>query len=388
MSIRETKLPSGERLPLLADTVWGIPDVWVLGFLVKIARQKDRDPTTMRHMLEGIEKGKRFLAAELQTPDVRSRAQAGPLTVAELEGLAAACARRERKGPPLANARVHYTYFLNYYQWLGKQPPRKARELDERAERRVLAAVADARPAKRWKGAGKERLGLTGDQRDLFLSVISSNDGRRNPFGKMIFRNFVLLWISYHHGLRTGELLGLKLQDLELEGDEPLLKVVVRRNDLDDPRSPPAAQKTAGRELEVDGTTVQMLNELCDWRRAVMRRARAAKHPYLFINEAGAPLGDRGLRMIFEDLRTAEPGLKGLVNHVLRHDWNDRWVELVEESGLNKVSALEAQLYAMGWKQGSPMTDLYGIRARRAAANRLLRKSMQRKIPLKPGAVQ
>ncbi|WP_179140843.1 hypothetical protein [Chromobacterium haemolyticum] len=104
----------------------------------------------------------------------------------------------------------------------------------------------------------------------------------------------------------------------------------------------------------------------------------AAKHPYLFVNNRGEPLGSRGFRKVVEKLRRHYPILAGLCHHLLRHDWNDRWVELNEEEGGDPEISLRDQKYAMGWSPASTMPFRYARRAIRNAANKKLLRMQQK----------
>jgi hypothetical protein len=68
-------------------------------------------------------------------------------------------------------------------------------------------------------------------------------------------------------------------------------------------------------------------------------------------------------------LRERHPSLGGLVNHMLRHDWNERWVEMGGECGWDPTEAEKDQKYAMGWSTISKMPNLYGNRAIRKRSN-------------------
>ena len=174
---------------------------------------------------------------------------------------------------------------------------------------------------------------------------------------------------SFVLGLRTGELLGLKIEDVELDRDDPLLHVRVRPNDPDDPRKLPADQKTRGRSLPLSDELATAFRELLVDRR---RLPPAKRHKYLFVNERGAPLGLRGARLQYEILRKAVPQLENLINHRCRHDWNDRWREMAKGQNWNLEEALRYQIFAMGWSIGSKMPGLYGKREQRRQTNERL----------------
>ncbi|WP_343894917.1 hypothetical protein, partial [Craurococcus roseus] len=65
-------------------------------------------------------------------------------------------------------------------------------------------------------------------------------------------------------------------------------------------------------------------------------------------------------------------------NHALRHDWNERFVELAGERGWDPAEADKDQKYAMGWSSGPKMPERYAKRAIRKRANGRI-SAMQRK---------
>jgi integrase len=152
-----------------------------------------------------------------------------------------------------------------------------------------------------------------------------------------------------------------------------------RPDDPDDTRGKSALQKTSARVLPMAEHLSLACEELLKDRRSFKA---ARRHPYLFVNHLGEPLGDRGLRKAYQALRDAVPELGDLINHMLRHDWNDRWVDMMtDHPDWNREECQADQLYAMGWRPGSPMPFLYGKRSREALANkRLLQNQMAERV--------
>lgn len=82
----------------------------------------------------------------------------------------------------------------------------------------------------------------------------------------------------------------------------------------------------------------------------------------------------RGYRKIIEALRSKFPELSGLCHHVLRHDWNDRWITMIDDDQIDFEKAQQEQRYAMGWSSKSGMPQRYGKQAIARAANKRILK--------------
>ncbi|HEV7338580.1 MAG TPA: site-specific integrase [Bosea sp. (in: a-proteobacteria)] len=337
---------------------------------------------TVRHKLVGIAYGLAF--CEARGIDLVERAAAGVyLTWDELSALADSCREAHRGGSFVlsATAALRFNAFIPFFLWRTETVLARAnadnRRLAILGREQFEARVRSTAPkANHNTGPSPgELLGLTQRQRELFWRVITAGDPS-NPFRPDLqFRNQAILATAYRLGLRAGELLALKARDLRLADDPATVTIHRRHNDPEDPRKPQPVAKTRARVLELD---VELRDTLTDWivkHRANRNRFPAArKHPFVFVNHRGEPLSDRGLRKVYERLRACSPELSGLIGHVLRHDWNDRWVELAAAEGWDHSEAEQDQKYAMGWSLTSKMPERYGRRAIRNRANsRILR---------------
>lgn len=369
MSLRHLRLPSGERSVLVAESLVAIPDLWAAAYVATDIRSSGVSDNTVRNKLYGVERGLRFFLEKGE--DVRTRALRWEFTTNELAAFADFCRTPSHGAQPNKKPAYLYTSFIAYFVWLGDEPTAEA--LPERKERLLAKADFEKRAAlyKPRDEPGEdrnERLGLTSKQRDLFLRVIIPV-APDNPFGDFAFRNFVVMTLAWLLGLRTGEVLGLKIRDFDFIART--VTIHRRTDDPDDTRRRPAAQKTLPRTLPMSERLTLMVQQLAKEGRSERARLR---HPYLVVNRDGNPLDPRGLGKVYAVLRSAHPELSALVHHVLRHDWNDRWREMVKAEGYDPDRSLDEQTYAMGWSHASRMPETYTRRSRRAAANlRLLK---------------
>jgi integrase len=88
------------------------------------------------------------------------------------------------------------------------------------------------------------REGLSDTDRELFLNAITPGDPS-NPFRPADQERNYALWLLYYDaGVRKSEALIAKGGDLQLHGDEPMLIVHRRPDDVEDPRKNPPRTKT------------------------------------------------------------------------------------------------------------------------------------------------
>tara|TARA_R110002074_G_scaffold67567_2_gene158917 strand:+ start:5507 stop:5890 length:384 start_codon:yes stop_codon:yes gene_type:complete len=101
-------------------------------------------------------------------------------------------------------------------------------------------------------------------------------------------------------------------------------------------------------------------------------RPQARKHDFLFVAESGAPLSMSGLAKIFKVLRANIPDLPAdLTPHLLRHTWNDRFSEEMDQNKVPEETERKARSYLMGWSETSGTAAVYTRRHVREKAKRV-----------------
>lgn len=161
---------------------------------------------------------------------------------------------------------------------------------------------------------------------DRFMAVGAEGD-IRNPFRHpdIQLRNAIIFGLLRYAGIRRGELLSLRLDQVDL-GHEP--KIWVRRNhdDRHDSRRYQPVAKTKERALPLPETLGNQINRYMLEVRPKIGPAR--KHPYMLVSHRkdskwGQPLSSSTLNsQIFARMRAVDEAFEVIHPHAFRHHWN------------------------------------------------------------------
>ena len=194
---------------------------------------------------------------------------------------------------------------------------------------------------------------------------------KENQFHSISFRPKLLR----HHGLRRGEALKLKVEDVDTVGD-PEIRIRRRPNDPDDSRAPAPRVKGMESEVPLSRTVAHGIKAyMTDFRLSGHRRKGTT---YLLTTRRGTPLSTSYTTRIFRILKKRHPILDGVTPHALRHTWAEELADhLFEEEGdSEEVICLLRE--AGRWKPGSNMPQHYVQNAMESEANRHIRQRQRR----------
>ena len=222
------------------------------------------------------------------------------------------------------------------------------------------------------KGSSRNNLvarqGLSTEETVLLLETVNPDAGQNPWRSKFIrIRNHLIVHSLLNLGLRKGELLGIKIGDINLAKNE--ITIHRRADDIDDPRRIQPNAKTNARILFIDQELGSALHTyIVKFRTAV---GNAKRHPFLFVaNGSGAPMSIASLDAVFLDIKNKFPSkFERLSPHILRHTWNDKFSELVDKHAIGEAREEEVRSYAMGWKPGSGTAKIYTRRHIRKKSN-------------------
>lgn len=161
---------------------------------------------------------------------------------------------------------------------------------------------------------------------DRFMAV-SAVDHPHNPFRDpgIRLRNAILFGLLRYTGMRRGELLSLRIDDLEL-GNEPLVWLRRNQDDVSDPRPYQGVPKTKERALPLPRALADQVQDYILNVRSGIPQAR--RHPYLIVSHQkgpgyGKPLSAAALgTQIMRKMRQVDPAFSAIHPHAFRHHFN------------------------------------------------------------------
>ncbi|KAA1014930.1 tyrosine-type recombinase/integrase [Paraburkholderia panacisoli] len=398
-AVKNVVFESGERFAFLVDRRTGLPEFDVTVFTLVEFRQRDRASATIEQVLRSI---KVFvLFCDLQEIVLEERLRDGRLLeMGEVDALAQLCRlpldlieSRAEEGLVDSSASRKLIASLETYRARSKAPNREVagdsagvrvryirQYLKWRVDRHLLslstrhpthAALSlakdvvipalDARvAAAKGRNSANARTGLSEEAQTRLWEVIEP-DSQQNPWtGRHTkVRNALIVRWFMGLGVRRGELLGVKLSDVDLRKNEVF--IARRPDDKVDPRAHQPNTKTHDRQLVLSDDLARRTQAyIIEVRREI---AGARKHPFLFVANGGQPLSLRGLNKIFSVLRQRCPDLpEEVFPHAIRHTWNDNFSKTMDEQGETSEHEKKMRSRLMGWNPSSETADTYNKR--------------------------
>jgi len=229
-----------------------------------------------------------------------------------------------------------------------------------------------------------ERKGLTTKEANYLLTVLDPEN--KQGFGRdpaVRYRNYILTVIMLYYGLRPGELLSLRVEDIEI-GPISSIRVERRNPDSTDTRKPRPQIKRNGRVLPIDNPTVakNLDKYITEWR-DVLEDKSVQESSYLILSDDGIPLSQSSITQLFKLLR--EKYSDDLPSHLtakaLRHCFSSQMERLLRDSGMDEDHRKQALAYLRGDSSLSSQ-DVYIAQEVEEKANIALKK-YQRNLILK-----
>lgn len=406
-SVRALLLRGGERLPVLVALATGEPLFEATVYALCELRATNKASNTIDQVLRSIMLLQLFL--DSSNIDIEARLRRGDVfSLSEIDELVRQCRRPvadqlkadsaprscrparagaaevvrlvQRQVAPVEvaghTAANRVRVIRDYLDWLVRYRMARyqvgavdgASLWDEWKRCRV---ALDARmPRHKGRNTIGQREGLPREVTANLLSV-TAPDSPNNPWlGEATrVRNFLLVRWLHDLGLRRGELLNVKISDINFQSEE--VTVARRADDPGDPRRGQPKVKTRDR-------TIPLSSNLCGLTHDYVTRTRrsiegARRHPFLFVAMGtGAPLSLSSVNDVFAELREAFPGeFDALTPHVLRHTWNDRFSETMDNAKVPDADEERMRSFLMGWSPTSKTAAKYTRRHIRLKAERV-----------------
>lgn len=218
---------------------------------------------------------------------------------------------------------------------------------------------------------------------DEFMSVVAV-DSPDNPFKSLEvrLRNNVMFQTIYETGMRSGEVLSRYVGDATYDDrGDPIIQIIDRRDDPNDPRTNPPQVKTLGRDIPISQALYDNIQEYITSVRYSTPNAR--KHPFLFVNHrndefCGFPMSDKSFLHELKRVVAVRPDrFKDIRRHGFRHNFNVRLTDQldlysVEEKPLTDQQRLDIRKDLNG-HEGDESGAVYERNAIRAKAKKAMR---------------
>lgn len=389
-------LQSGERLPLLSSRDTGLPLFEPTLYSITELRAKGLSTATIQQALRSVMLMQ--LVLDQMECDLNQRLLVGRLLeMGEIEEVVRYCrlkmeeivdedsidampvkptvvsiekARMRFASPhrqeevSSATTAIRIRYIRDYLKWrttdrLLKLAPKDAIYTSLKTASDLVLRAFDARtPSSSGRNTVNQREGLSPESLARLLQVIEPTSPDNISKGVHVReRNALIIKWFLSLGVRRGELLSIRISDINFQRNEVL--VARRADNPEDPRQAQPNTKTKDRLLAMDGDLAELTRRYIMGPRHAIKSAR--KHDYLFVaNGSGAPLTLSSVNKMFTSLRHKIPDLPDeLVPHVCRYTWNDRFSEVMDKQQVPEEKEKKMRSRLMGWSETSNSAAVY-----------------------------
>ena len=368
-------MSSGERYCLVIDRITQLPIYHPNLFITTQLRNKSDSFSTMLSAANNIAIFLRFL--DDRDINLEKRVVCRELfETHELDDLRDYTQRRFSKvadeGCYVGNEGVvssitHYmrlTTIAQYISWYANHLIKQPSTVEARQIKIVETQIKARRPVKKGRNRDQDR-SLNDDQLEVLFEVIKVGS-EHNPFGEQVQRrNRLMILILYYLGIRGGELLNLRISDIDFSKHQ--LKVVRRADEKNDPRVQEPNAKTLERTTLLGEILSKEIHEYITKDRRKVTNAK--RNDFLFITHkegptVGQPISKSSYYKVLNIVKTVSPDLYKLTGHKLRHTWNRKFSERMDsmDKPVSEEKQEQFRSYVMGWKQGSGTAMHYNKR--------------------------
>lgn len=386
LSIRRIRSSDGERHAILVDEA-GVPLFYPTLWVTVTLRGGAKAVNTIQNALNAIKCLYAWQDASAMNLEQRFSA-GGFLEANEVHSLRdflqeplgnKISLAQKRKMVSASSQYARMSVAAEYIGFLARRLNPSSEEIEQRINK-MMAQIKANRPNQRTKTMDGDR-----DEKHLDDAALDALEARLkpgvegNPFTDYAvqFRNAVMFALLRATGLRRGELLNLRVDDINFAAN--VLRIVRRPDSKQDYRLYQPVAKTRERQFPLDA---ELANRVYEYVTKYRNRFAAAKrHGYLFITHApgpfqGAPLSNSGFGGVIERIKEIAGGFHA---HKLRHHWNYSFSSLSAEKGLLAAREEKLRSYLMGWEPNSGTAAIYNRRhIKKEAAESML--ELQRKM--------
>lgn len=187
---------------------------------------------------------------------------------------------------------------------------------------------------------------------------ISKDNPFRDEFVR--FRNSLIMQWLILLGLRRGELLGVRLEDIDWQ--RSVVKVLRRQDSKLDKRAQPAKAKTIEGEVPLSDDLMAATYEYI-FGPNIRGSQVLDDMPFLFVSRGGGALTNSALQHIFRKVRESCPALpKKLTSQMCRHTCNYILSVGFDKYGVSDIDEAQRRRVLMRWSATSTMPEHYNKR--------------------------
>ncbi|KAE8438440.1 tyrosine-type recombinase/integrase [Vreelandella piezotolerans] len=209
---------------------------------------------------------------------------------------------------------------------------------------------------------------------ESYLSV-SKPGSVDNPFRNSArqLRHYIIMRLQYEAGLRSGEVLGLWLEDIEY-GIENNVHVIRRHHDPRDPRSKQLVAKTEPRVIPIGDELARLIHQYVIEVRSKISEAQS--HPLLFVTHAsngkGRPISSKAVMQEMGLVISTRPDtFSGLTRHQFRHGFTLKVKDDLTKQGIPNADQTAIVQYLLGHKNPKSQDDYTQVHNQKLAKKTL-----------------
>lgn len=393
--IREVVAKGGERMPVLVDDS-GVPLFEPMLYVLTVGRARNQAYNTLANTLRSLSLFLNFL--QHKNIELKQRIAVGDLfdineiqelvvftriffrqidafatsavlgvndrSSLKLESIRGRSAGNSAKEVVSSFAATRIRYIRDFVSWFVRYQStflKSNRKIIDRLERNlsIFINLINARiPTTDRRGILDGRQGLSKEVIEKIMKIIDPLSSE-NPWSNehCRYRNYLLFLWLIHLGLRRGEVLGVKISDIDFRSGEVV--IVRRADDPDDVRNNPPNAKTRARKIPLSDDLLALTSQYVMSYRSNISGAQA--NNFLFVaNGGGLPMSMSSFAKIFRVLRASSCGLTEILfAHLFRHTWNDRFSEEMDKNGIGEAQEQKLRSYLMGWSETSDSAITY-----------------------------
>lgn len=260
---------------------------------------------------------------------------------------------------------LRLTAIANYLNWFARHLLDKAEHGTVEQIGVMCGQIKARRPEKKGRNDDRRDKSLNDEQLDALFEVIRPGSDL-NPFTESVQkRNRLMILLLFHLGIRGGELLNIRIRDIDFSKNQ--LKIVRRADEKDDTRTNQPNAKTLGRLLPLGDTLVKELHDYIIRDRRKVRNAN--RNDFLIVTHKegptqGHPISKAAYHKVIAVVRAVSSQIYAMSGHMLRHTWNRRFSERMDsmDSPLGEARQEQLRSFLMGWKEGSGTAAIYNRR--------------------------